>query len=128
MYAKQAQKSFRALSVGDWMFSTSWDFWGNFWWIKCEFFVTSWIYWDFFGDSLGILCGSCWKVIWIWKEFICLTTFWFLSRFCLIGKGRTRSLEVREASSSHLKTVVHKSVLQRVSFKKCPWWIRLSTK
>ena len=50
-----------------------------------------------FGNSLGI-----------WKELICLSRFWFLSRFCLNKEGRKddkkfRSLEVREASSSHLK-------------------------
>ena len=45
--------------------------------------------------------------MWIWKELICLSRFWFLSRFCLNAQGRKedkfQSLEVREASSLHLK-------------------------
>jgi hypothetical protein len=45
----------------------------------------------------------------MWKELICLSIFWFLARFCLKAEGRKegkkfRSLEVREASSLHLKT------------------------
>ena len=60
------------------------------------------MFWEFFGNSLGILWGNLWKVIWIWKELICLSSFWFLLRFCLNGEGREfRSLEVREASSLH---------------------------
>ena len=67
---------------------------------------------DFFGrNSLFTLLKS-YKLFEYGKELICLSRFWFLSRFCLNGEERKegrgqefRSLEVREASSLHLKIV-----------------------
>ena len=51
------------------------------------------------------------KVIWIWKEFICLSRFWFLSRFCLKAEGRhyldllsTWTREIANFQYSHLIT------------------------
>ena len=45
-------------------------FWRNFWGE------------EFFGRN------HLFKVIWIWKGLICLSRFWFLSRFCLKSRGR----------------------------------------
>ena len=58
-----------------------------------------------------ILKVSWWqKGIWIWKELICLSRFWFLPRFwgvqCKKDKNLIRSLDVQVASSLHLKTVL----------------------
>ena len=62
-----------------------------------------------FWNSLGIFFGILWEFFWnslesnlntVWKELICL------SRFCLNGEGQEfRSLEVREASSSHFDKI-----------------------
>ena len=53
------------------------------------------IFWeDFWGSFLG---GIQQKVIWILKELICLSIFWFLSRFWVKERkeGKFKSLEVR---------------------------------
>jgi hypothetical protein len=63
------------------------------------------IFWIFSGDFfLGIFLGGFfWEGFFgrnslLTLELICLSRFWFLSRFCLNGEGRKkkfRSLEVR---------------------------------
>ena len=47
------------------------------------------------------------------KELICLSKFWFLPRFCLKAEEREkeiRCLELRDASSSHIKRASLKMV------------------
>ena len=70
-------------------------FFEDFFGIFLDFFL------DFFGIFLGFFLGFFWK-FWgifgdffgnsleIWKDLICLSRFWFLSRFCLNGEGRRK--------------------------------------
>ena len=115
---KQA-RSFQC-DVGNWIFSKSLEFLRNcldfFWIFRGNFsrnfsgiFQRIFFWRNFFGGIFLeelfwriFLGGIFWeeffvynfKVIRIWKELNCLSSFWFLSRFCLNGEGgrRTRYL------------------------------------
>ena len=103
---KTSPKGFSAskCDVGNWIFSKSWEFFGNFWRMIVYIFksqLVSYVFkviWLFtFSKSADCLHFQSQlifyilKVIWIWKKLICLPRFCFLSRFCLKAEGgRTR--------------------------------------